>query len=282
MKQSFRGRIAAISLVAASWCLIPIVVSGQAAPLAQGDAKKAEATKPTPHLADGHPDLNGDWYRPLLFLGAGEKEGDTLKYVPKANPEFAAAIRPPEPMYAPPYKPELLDKVKQYDEQQVKFDPGFSCKPPGVPRIGPPHKIVQTRNEVIFLYSDLVGNFWRIIPTDGRPHRTDADPSYLGDSVGRWEGGTLVVDSNNFTDDTWLADNGMFHSDALHVIERLTRQGDTILYEVTVDDPKVFTKPWVQKPRTLTLMNEPLDEAPPCVEKDAPNMMGLQHHGNPR
>jgi hypothetical protein len=100
--------------------------------------------------------------------------------------------------------------------------------------------------------------------------------------VGHWDGDTLVVDVNNFNDDTWLADNGLFHSDALHVIERLTRNGDTIDYEVTVDDPKVLTQPWIFQPKILTPIKEPLDEAPPCIEKDSPNMTDLEHHGNPR
>jgi hypothetical protein len=283
MKHSIRDCIATVVLAAVAGWLFPTIVGAQThAPSAQTEAKKPEAAKPTPRMADGHPDLNGIWYRPLLFLGVGEKEGNTLTYVPRPAPEFVAAVKPPPAMYAPSYKPELLAKVKEYDEKQVKLDPGFFCKPPGVPRIGPPQKIAQAHNEVVFLYSDLAGNFWRVIPTDGRPHRTDADSTYLGDSVGRWDGDTLVIDSNNFNDDTWLADNGLFHSDALHVIERLTRQGDTILYEVTVDDPKVFTKPWTQKPHTLTLTNEPMDEAPPCFERDAPNLVNLQHHGNPR
>jgi hypothetical protein len=260
----------------------PAVTSSATTPPAMTDEQKALAAKPTPRLANGHPDLNGIWYQPLLFLGAGEKQGDTLKYVPKANPAFVAAIKAPPPQYAPSYKPELLAKVQEYNTQQVKLDPGFFCKPPGVPRIGPPQKIIQTPTEVVFLYSDLAGNFWRIVPTDGRPHRTDADTSYFGDSVGRWEGDTLVVDVNNFNDDTWLGDNGLFHSDALHVTERLTRKGDTIFYEAIVDDSKVFTKPWTMKPHILTPIKEPLDEAPPCVEQDSPNMTDLEHHGNPR
>jgi hypothetical protein len=284
MSHTFRVRAVMIAASLALLCLLPIAAAGQASPSsdnAQPDVKKLAAKK-TPRMRDGHPNLNGIWYRPLLFLGAAEQDGDTLKAVNRPDPAFAAAIAPLPPMYSPSYKPELQAKVKEYNEQQVKLDPGFFCKPPGVPRIGPPHQIVQTPGQVVFLYSDLAGNFWRIIPTDGRPHRTDADPSYFGDAIGRWEGDTLVVDTNNFNDDTWLGDNGLFHSDALHVIERLTRKGDTIDYEVTVEDPKVLTQPWTMKPRTLTPLADPLDEAPPCVEKDAPNMVNLSHHPNPR
>ncbi|HEX4003503.1 MAG TPA: hypothetical protein VHX36_12705 [Candidatus Acidoferrales bacterium] len=284
MNETFRVRAIIAPAAMALLCFLPIAAIGQGSPSAsnpQPDAAKLAARK-TPRLADGHPNLNGIWYRPLLFLGAAEQDGDTLKAVNRPDPAFAAAIAPLPPMYSPSYKPELVAKVKEYNEQQVKLDPGFFCKPPGVPRIGPPHQIVQIPGQVVFLYSDLAGNFWRIIPTDGRPHRTDADPSYFGDAIGHWEGDTLVVDTNNFNDDTWLGDNGLFHSDALHVVERLTRKGDTILYEVTVDDPKVLTHPWTMKPRTLTPLADPLDEAPPCVEKDAPNMVNLEHHSNPR
>jgi hypothetical protein len=264
-------------------CVVPIIAAAQSSSSgAQDTTKTPKASTKTPRTKDGHPDLNGIWYRPLLFLGAAEQEGDTLKAVNRPDPAFAAAIAPLPPQYSPSYKPELQDKLKEYNEQQVKLDPGFFCRPPGVPRIGPPHQIVQTPGQVVFLYSDLAGNFWRIIPTDGRPHRTDADPSYLGDAVGHWEGDTLVVDTNNFNDDTWLGDNGLFHSDALHVIERLTRKGDIIDYEVTVEDPKVFAKPWTMKPRTLTPLKDPLDEAPPCIEKDSENMVNLSHHPNPR
>jgi len=284
MKHTFRTRVVMIAGALAFLCSLPIAAAGQASPSsgdAQPDIQKLAAKK-TPRMRDGHPNLNGIWYRPLLFLGAAEQDGNTLKAVNRPEPAFAAAIAPLPPMYSPSYKPELVAKVKEYNEQQVKLDPGFFCKPPGVPRIGPPHQIVQIPGQVVFLYSDLAGNFWRIIPTDGRPHRTDADPSYFGDAIGHWEGDTLVVDTNNFNDDTWLGDNGLFHSDALHVIERFTRKGDTIDYEVTVDDPKVLTQPWTMKPRTLTPLTDPLDEAPPCEEKDAPNMVNLSHHPNPR
>ena len=286
MKDSTARHLLTAALAVTALCLAPVSTQAQTSPKSSADAKAAEQqalmAKPTPHLSDGRPDLNGIWYQPLFFLGAGEKQGNTLKYVLKPDPAFLEAVKGPPPDYRPSYKPELLAKVAENDKEQVKRDPAFYCKPPGVPRIGPPQKIVQTAAEVIFLYSDTSGNFWRIIPTDGRPHRTDAESSYLGDSIGRWDGDTLVVDVNNFNDDSWLADNGLFHSEALHVIERLTRKGDTIKYEVTVEDPKVLTKPWIMQPRVLTPIKEPLDEAPPCVEQDSTNMMGLEHHGNPR
>jgi hypothetical protein len=79
----------------------------------------------------------------------------------------------------------------------------------------------------------------------------------MGYTVGRWEGDTLVLDSISFVDTTWLARGGFFHSDQMHVIEKLTRKGNKILYEVTVDDPEVLAEPWVMTPRTLTLSTFP-------------------------
>ena len=138
---------------------------------------------------------------------------------------------------------------------------------------------------MVFLY-DLArevsvqsGNYYRVIPTDGRQHRTDLEPSYLGDSVGHWEGDALVVDVVGFNDLTWFESDGRFHSEAMHVIERFTRDGDLLKYEVTVEDPNVLTKPWTMNPRLLKL--DPtalLTEDPPCIERDAPHMVTNEHH----
>ena len=104
-------------------------------------------------------------------------------------------------------------------------------------------QIVQSPGHVAILTesnSDV-----RIIPVDGRPHLPSRVRTWLGDARGRWEGNTLVVDVTNFTDDTWIDSHGTFHSDALHVVERWTFAGpDRIHYEVSVEDPKVFTRPW--------------------------------------
>ena len=116
--------------------------------------------------------------------------------------------------------------MKDLSEKQGVLDPAFYCKPQGIPRMGPPNQIIQTPGQVVFLY--LQGNTFRVIPTDGRPHRADTDSSYLGDSVGRWEGETLVVEVKNFNDDTWLVSDGYFHTEKMKVIERFRREGDTL------------------------------------------------------
>jgi hypothetical protein len=259
------------------------------------------AAKPTPHLANGHPDLNGIW-NPWVGhvirndaqsrdgLGETEKNGSVIvlydqnrALVARSKGTGAIASTPGQPprrppASVPPYKPELVAKVKDLEDHQNRTDPSFKCLAPGVPRIGPPHEIIQSDKKVVFIYSDLAGNFWRIIPTDGRPHNADADPSYLGDSIGHWEGDTLVVDDTNFTDDTWMGP-GYFHSAAEHVTERLTRRGDSLVYDVTVEDPGVLTQPWVMTPRTMNLSQTPLEEAPPCKDMDQPHFVTNDHEG---
>ena len=95
--------------------------------------------------------------------------------------------------------------------------------------------------------------------TDGRKHSPDAnfEMTYFGDTVGRWEGDTLVLDSIGFIDTTWLGRGGFFHSTDMHVVEKFTRQGDAILYDVTVEDPEVLVEPWVLQTRTLRRNTNP-------------------------
>jgi hypothetical protein len=183
----------------------------------------------------------------------------------------------------PAYKAAAAEKVKLLDANQVKEDPALHCMAPGVPRIGPPHQIVHTPKQVVFLYADSTGNQWRVIPLDGRAHSTDPETAatYNGDSVGHWDGDTLVVDVTRLTDETWLGDNGLFHSRRLHVTERLKRVGETIQYQVTMEDPEVLEKPWTIS-RTLTLQPDALEEAAPCVDNDAGHYVTKEHHDNTR
>lgn len=241
----------------------------------------AAATK-TPRLADGHPDLNGTW----------DNGGGIHFIVPKKLADGSVCVAgcwdaggPPPGMPSnepPPYKPEYQAKVADLNKRQVDMDPGLRCKPPGVPRIGPPDKIVQTTQEVIFLYEDISGSFFRIIPADGRQHRQDAEESYLGDAVGRWEGDTLAVETVNFNEDSWLTDNGAFHTKELRVIEKLHRNGDAIEYQVIAEDPAVLAKPWQPPSRLLKLTDVELAEPPPCIEQDLKHMVDDSHHNNPR
>jgi hypothetical protein len=195
----------------------------------------AQTNKPIPHAADGHPDLSGVWQALGVSL-----TGETAAQPGGAYP--AGSARPRE---GPPYKPELQPKIRELVNDPV-HSPSAQCMLLGVPAItmNPmPLEIVQTPKKTVILYE--VMRAFRIIPTDGRPHPSDLDPTYMGDSVGHWDGDTFVVDVTGFNDKTWLDGAGHFHSDALHVVERYTRTPqDTIHYEVIAEDPNVLTKPW--------------------------------------
>ena len=178
------------------------------------------------------------------------------------------------------YKPEFLRRSKLNDDQ-VKLDTALRCQPPGA-RIGPPAKIVQTAKEVVFLYDDLNGPFFRIIPIDGRAHRpATAWRGYLGDSIAKWENDTLVVDTTNFNDETWLIDNGAFHTLDLRVVERLRRTGDKLEYRATSYDPAVLVEPWEGRVRNLQLTDEVFEEPVRC-ERDLEHVVDGAHHDNAR
>ena len=274
-----RSRVTTVAVITAGIaCLSLALVRAQAGAQGKQDSARATtASAATPKLADGHPDLNGQWYHrigpPVAQLKPGQSYDAAI-----AKPIGIAQFNPGRA----PYKPEFVAKVKDLDERQVQVDPAWYCQPPGVPRVGPPQKIVQTAKELVFLYDDLNGNFFRVVRLNA-PHRTDIEASAHGDSVGRWEGDTLVVDVTNLDETTWLSDNGLFHSDKTHVIERLRREGDTLHYDVTVEDPVVFSEPWKQRSRDLKLMKDyEIEEAPYCSERDASHLQDLSHHGNLR
>jgi hypothetical protein len=179
---------------------------------------------------------------------------------------------------APAYKPEFQAKVKALDAQQSKSDPVFYCAKPGLPRVGPPRRIIQLPNEMVFLYEDMSGDPYRVIPTDGRSHRANANPSYYGDSVGRWEGDTLVIDTRNFVEDTWFGEKGYFHTDAMRVTERLWRDGENLVWQATVEDSNVLTAAWTMAPRMIKRSTQPLEESPTCRETDGPLLRNDDHH----
>jgi hypothetical protein len=242
---------------------------------------------PPPEQAAPRPDLNGTWGRAVVF-GLDFVRPETLPDgsvcvggCAAQQEDAGTADDPPAPDF-PVYKPEFLAKVGGLAERQVDVDTVLRCYPPGVPRIGPPAKIVQTATEVVFLYDDYNGSFFRVIPTDGRPHRQGLPPGYLGDAVGSFEGDTLVVETVNFTDETWLTDSGAFHTKDLRVVERLRREGDTLQYQAVAHDPAVLVEPWVMRPRELSRSTVELEETPRCDERDLEHMVDGSYHENPR
>ncbi|PYU19158.1 MAG: hypothetical protein DMG32_25005 [Acidobacteria bacterium] len=276
-------------------CMAPMCLGAQnrANASAAAAAIKAAAAKPTPRAADGHPDLNGYWIYPEFdksahldsngnfYIDVPPDKGGTL---PKLDASLSEQLQHQVDPNPPPYKPEAWAKVKELASDGVHTDPAFRCRPLGVPRAGAPRQIVQTPKLTLILYQIDAGDgdqpgSYRLVPTDGRPHRTDVDPSYFGDSIGHWEGDTLVVDVTHFNDDTWLAaipgqgGSGYFHTEALHVVERYTRTGDTLRWEATVEDPNVLTKPWKMTPQTEVLTQDMIYEQPICEERETPHIV---------
>jgi hypothetical protein len=200
---------------------VTVTVAGTT-PLARPDASAAGGKRPVPRFADGKPDLSG-------VFGAGGGGGGR-------GAGGAGA----------PAGPVLKAGAEKYRIVRGPTDTGASanCMPLIPPQSwGVPYQfqILQGANYVA-IFHEYPGTF-RIIPTDGGPHPVDPDPSWLGDSVGRWEGDTLVVDTIGFNDKTEL--QGYTHTEDLHMVERFTRVDmDTIQYEATIEDKNVFEKPW--------------------------------------
>jgi hypothetical protein len=252
--------------------------------LATADEKPGAAAHKVPRTADGHPDLGGLWgYTidlPPVVLKTQVNGSVSLKAIDRSARELGKGIVPGALPWtpAPTYKPEFREKVKQLSDNESKVDPVFYCGKPGIPRIGSPRRIIQLPGEMVFLYEDVSGDPYRIIPTGGRGHRVDANPSYYGDSVAHWDGDTLVVDVTNFLESGWFGEAGYFHTDALHVTERLWRDGENLVWQATVEDPKVLTAPWTMSPRVIKPSSDPLEESPPCIEDDGKRLLNSDHH----
>jgi hypothetical protein len=216
--------------------------------------------------ADGKPDLSGVWQAGGVSLYGEPGSG---KQAPAAP-----AIAPPkrEPV---PYQEWALTKTKTFTTND---DPTLKCLLPGVPRITGmpmPLEIVQTPNKIVILYESF--RAYRIIPIDDKlKHPDDVTPTWMGDSVARWDGDTLVVDVIGFNDKTWISGTGSFHSEDMHVVERFQlAPDDTLAYTATVTDPKVLTKTWTTG---STLRRPPFTrvEEYECAEnnQDVPHMVG--------
>jgi len=232
-------------------------------------ALSKDHSKPTPRTADGHPDLSGMWIEKYGALGTDPAVGK-----PAQNRAPRPAAYPSDEL---PYQPWAALKAKQLHDAE-NTDPLLHCEPYGVPRIwGGPHpaRLVGLPGELIVLYERDTA--FRIIPTDGRLHDPNADPSWMGNSVAKWDGDTLVVDTTDLTDKSWLGSgknagegSGTFHSDALHVTEKIRRPDfDHLTVEITDDDPKVFAHPWVYTWNMSLVPNESMYEDVTCSnEKD--------------
>jgi hypothetical protein len=234
MGKRFRDlTMAAVALGAGLW-LVTIEAPGQA----PAPAYKAPRTK------DGKADLNGIWQ------AINEANWDIRPHSAAQGPYLMLGAQFSEPPGIGvvdgdlPYLPAAAAKQKENFANRMKQDPEVKCYLPGVPRANYmpyPFQIVQGTQNIMLTY-EYAGAV-RVVNM-GAPTKAPAD-SWMGWSNGHWEGDTLVVDVTSLLEDSWLDRSGNFHSDQLHVIERYTpRSADTIMYEATLEDPKVFSKPF--------------------------------------
>jgi hypothetical protein len=189
-----------------------------------------------PRTPDGHPDLQGIWQAMNTAVWDIQDHSASV-----GVPAGRGVVEGNEI----PYRPEALKQRQQHLASRATDDPEAKCHMVGVPRITYmpyPFQIVQTAKQVTLLYEYV--HTLRNIYLDS-PHPRGPIQWYMGDSRARWEGDTLVVDVVHFNEMNWFDRSGNFASDGLHVVERYTRTGpDHMLYEATIEDPKVFTRPW--------------------------------------
>jgi hypothetical protein len=217
--------------------VITVVVAGTTARAAPSDVAATTAKKAVPRTPEGKPDLSG-------VYGYGAAGG-------------GRGAAPPADAGGLPTTPTLKPGAEQYKVVRGADDTGqySTCMPPGIPQtffVPYYFQIVQAPKQVVIAHEYL--HLFRIIPTDGRPHPPDPDPSWMGNPVARWDGDTLVVDSVGFNDKTEI--NGYRHTEKLHVVERISRPDfDTLQYEARIEDPDVFAGPWLIR-RTFPLLPE--------------------------
>jgi hypothetical protein len=205
-------------------------------------------TSKAPRTADGKPDLNGIWE------ALNTANWDIQDHAARMGPVVAlgAAFSIPAGRGVVegneiPYLPEAAAKKKENSEHWLTSDPEIKCYMPGVPRatyMPYPFQIIQTPQRILMAY-EFAGATRTIYMNSNQKSPND---TWMGWSVGHWEGDTLVVDVTSFNDQTWFDRAGNFHSDALHVVERYTPVSpDALDYEATIEDPKVFSRPWKMK-----------------------------------
>ena len=207
-------------------------------------AQTIEPTAPAKSQAPAAaPDLSGVWRqhsppgtRPTALYSFNKED-------PPMTPWAEALFKANKPSFGPRAVPDSNDPVNPTTGNSI------GCSPPGVPRIYQhpfPMEIIQIPGRVLMFFE--FNHFVRQIYMDGRGHDKNVAPLWMGDSIGKWEGDTLVVDTTNFNDKTWLDRGGHPHSEALHLTERIRRTDhDTLEIEITVDDPRAYTKTWTTK-----------------------------------
>ena len=229
-----------IPALAAVLAFSPVLFAQEGSP-----ARQSAESKPAPRLPDGKPDLSGIWSR----------SGPVNRYFDEGTAEEAM-----RPEARAKYKDQLAAGKVRVIERDL-YDPYIiACAPVGITRLmaegggaGRPFEMIHLPNRIFFHYE---WDHWpRDVWMDGRQHRQDAPPTWMGHSTGQWDGDTLVVDTVGFNDLTWLDTNGRPHSESLHMVERYRRLNfDTMEVQITFEDPEIYAKPLVGNTMTLRRM----------------------------
>jgi len=249
--------------------------------------EKAKTFNP-PRTPGGKPDMQGYWRGRLTQAfsveGVPENEPRTRSLISPWTAAPPMVVDPPDRKI--PYQPWAVGIGRRGLHEQKYIDPRTACNSGGVPRLAlqDASQLLQPPGEdyVLWLHDDH--HLFRIITTNGRPHVGRDIKLWNGDSRGRWEGNSLVIDVTNVNGYTWVDDVGDFYTDAAHLVERLTMiDPDTIHYEVTLEDAKVYTRPW-KLAWALVREKEPgfelIEEACWEGERDIPKFLklGYRHY----
>ena len=252
---------------------------------------KVNMSAPAPRLADGKPDFSGIWttaepniLRPGVLSSPKERSASTeprsaADAETPGDPSRIAASRQMANIGVDlpgglPYQPWLVPIVKERTDNLAKDDPHIRCWPDNFIRAyGMPHLLKFVHSPSLLVMLNEMNAGYRQVFTDGRPLPVDPNPSLQGYSSGKWSGDTLVIDSIGFRDDTWIDWNGSVLTEAAKVREQVRRPDFGHLeVQVTVDDPKAYTKPWtVTLKQRIVVDTELIDEL--CVE----NEQSLKH-----
>ena len=234
---------------------------------------------PTPRLPDGKPDLVG------IYGAPNGPVGDIAAGMPNVPCDTPGAVKQAAgrgrggadatPVCKEPIPYTALGK-KTKDSQLSKNDPEANCLPTGVPRHSPyPWRIVSDKTHFFFLFEGNIHSYRQIF-MDGRKHKDDPDPTWYGDSIGSWDGDTLVVDTIGYNDKFWFDFAGNPHSEQLHTIERYTRtDAATLQIQTTIIDPVMYSKPFTV---TFTARAQPNGELTEYIcqenQQDAQHLQG--------
>ena len=239
MTRSVGAVLAAVAFIALAPDRVVAQVQAEGGGQAQAALEhlRSNSTAPAPRAADGKPDLSGLW------------EPD-----PHFTADISSALKPGEQLPLQPW----AAKVTQ--ERMSKDDPNVKCLPSGVPRMSPyPWKIVQTPKLILFLYEGNMHTYRQVFMERG--HSKDLDPTWYGESIGRWDGDTLVVDTIGFNDKFWFDSAGHPHTEKLHITERFKRRDMGHLdFEVAIDDPGAYTRPFTLYGHAPQLVNTEIME----------------------